>query len=60
MPANAGLPAGTVLWLNAATNTTAQVTGTYADPVNRAATTGASFQPGAGLEDSLSWGRGPG
>ncbi len=47
----ASLPANTVLWLKAATNTTAQVTGTYTDPVNRTATAGASFQPGAGLEE---------
>ncbi|HAB15662.1 MAG TPA: hypothetical protein DCE44_04345, partial [Verrucomicrobiales bacterium] len=45
------LPAGTVLWINAATNCTAQVTGAYTDPLNRTAPAGASFQPGAGLEE---------
>jgi RHS repeat-associated protein len=47
---NSSLLAGTVLWLNVATNTTAQVTGIYTDPVNRSATAGANLQPGAGLE----------
>ncbi len=44
------LPAGTVLWLNAATNAVLAFTGTYLEPTNRVLVAGASFQPGAGLE----------
>lgn len=47
---NETLPAGTVLWLKAATNITAQLMGAYAEPTNRIVVAGASFQPGAGLE----------
>ncbi|MCL4785201.1 MAG: VCBS repeat-containing protein [Verrucomicrobia bacterium] len=47
---NETLPAGTVLWLKAATNITAQLMGAYAEPTNRIVTAGTSFQPGAGLE----------
>jgi RHS repeat-associated protein len=44
------LAAGTVLWLKTATNSVAEVTGTYADPTNRFVPPGASFQACAGLE----------
>ncbi|MEW6157261.1 MAG: RHS repeat-associated core domain-containing protein [Verrucomicrobiota bacterium] len=47
---NDTLAAGTVLWLRATTNATVALTGTYAEPSNRIAPAGPSFQPGAGLE----------
>ena len=47
---NASLPAGTVLWLQATTNATLTITGTYADPTNRTVTAGGDFLPSAGLE----------
>ena len=43
-------PAGTVLWVNATTNTTLGVVGTYADPVHRQITAGATYLPSTGLE----------
>jgi RHS repeat-associated protein len=42
--------AGTILWVNATTNATIAVTGTYSDPVNRAWDAGATYLAGAGLE----------
>ncbi len=44
------LPAGTVLWLHAATNTSLALNGAYTDPTNRVIEAGGSFQPGSGLE----------
>lgn len=44
------LPAGTVLWVHAATNTTLALYGPYAEPAARTVPAGPSFQPGAGLE----------
>jgi RHS repeat-associated protein len=44
------LPAGTVLWLHASTNTTLALTGTYTDPTNQTVAPGGTFRPGAGLE----------
>lgn len=43
-------PAGTILWVNATTNTTLAVTGTYQDPVNRQIPAGATYIAGTGLE----------
>lgn len=47
---NDPLPAGTVLWLHATTNTTVALTGSYSDPTNRPMALGGTFQSGAGLE----------
>ena len=47
---NETLPAGTVLWANAATNTTIAVTGTYSDPVNRQIEPGTTYLASTGLE----------
>ena len=47
---NDTLPAGTVLWLYATTNSTLSVTGPYTDPNSRLITTGPNFLPSAGLE----------
>jgi RHS repeat-associated protein len=47
---NSPLPAGTVLWLQATTNATLTITGTYADPTNRTVTASGDFLPSAGLE----------
>jgi RHS repeat-associated protein len=44
------LPAGTILWLHATTNTTLAVTGSYADPTGQPVAAGGSFVPGSGLE----------
>ena len=43
-------PAGTILWVNAATNTTLAITGVYQDPVNRQFAAGATYIPCTGLE----------
>lgn len=43
-------PAGTILWVNATTNTTLAITGAYQDPVNRQIAAGAGYLPSAGLE----------
>ena len=44
------LPAGTVLWLHAATNAVLAMIGTYAEPTNRTVNTSGGFLPSAGLE----------
>src|ERR1051326_1979071 len=44
------LPAGTVLWVYASTNTTLALYGAYSDPTSRLVAAGPSFQPAAGLE----------
>jgi RHS repeat-associated protein len=43
-------PAGTVLWVNATTNATLAVVGTYADPVHRQIAAGATYLASTGLE----------
>lgn len=48
--ANGPLPAGTVLWLHANTNTTLSLNGTYADPTNQALAAGVNFLGGWGLQ----------
>lgn len=47
---NEALPAGTVLWLHAATHSTLVLTGVYHDPTNRLVPVGQFFCPSAGLE----------
>jgi RHS repeat-associated protein len=47
---NETLPAGTVLWLNATTDTTLALTGAYTDPSNITLAPGTTCVPGAGLE----------
>jgi RHS repeat-associated protein len=42
--------AGTVLWVNATTNATISVVGTYSDPVKRDVTAGATYLATTGLE----------
>ena len=44
------LPAGTVLWAYASTNTNLALYGAYSDPTSRQVVAGPSFQPPAGLE----------
>jgi RHS repeat-associated protein len=43
-------PAGTVLWVNASTNSSIAVVGTYTDPVNRQVSAGATYLASTGLE----------
>jgi RHS repeat-associated protein len=50
VPPDETLPAGTILWLHAATNATIALTGSYTDPTNWSVPPSGSFQPGAGLE----------
>ena len=47
---NDTLPAGTVLWLQATTNATLTIIGTYADPTSRTVTATGDFLPSASLE----------
>lgn len=49
-PVSQVAPAGTILWVNATTNTTRAITGAYQDPVNRQISAGAGYLPGVGLE----------
>jgi RHS repeat-associated protein len=51
-PLSAGdtLPAGTVLWLNARTNLTLSLLGTYSEPTNQLAVPPGAFLHGTGLE----------
>jgi len=44
------VPAGTVLWVNATTNATIGVVGTYSDPVNRQIAISATYLASTGLE----------
>jgi RHS repeat-associated protein len=44
------VPAGTVLWVNATTNATISVFGTYSDPVHRGLSAGATYIAVPGLE----------
>jgi RHS repeat-associated protein len=44
------LSAGTVLWLNAATNAVLTVLGTYVEPTNSVLAAGSTFLPAAGLQ----------
>ncbi|MCZ7639101.1 MAG: hypothetical protein M5U12_25450 [Verrucomicrobia bacterium] len=46
----ATLPAGAVLWLQAITNATLAITGTYSDPTSRTVGPTGDFLPSAGLE----------
>jgi RHS repeat-associated protein len=48
--ADDALPAGAILWLQALTNGTLVLKGTYADPTNHVAAAGGAFCPGPGLE----------
>jgi RHS repeat-associated protein len=52
LPVTSGqaLPAGTVLWIIAASNATLTATGIYTEPTSASFTTNGGFLPGAGLE----------
>jgi len=43
-------PVGTILWVNATSNATIAFVGTYADPVNRQVSAGATYLASTGLE----------
>jgi RHS repeat-associated protein len=49
-PVPQAAPAGTVLWVNATTNATIAVVGSYSDPINRQIATGATYLASTGLE----------